>query len=61
MSTKKCSGDDRFFYEPDTDPQLKVPRRFSVETGAFLAGIGERPVALPINKSLHATCEDARA
>ena len=47
MATKKCSGDDRSFYEPDTDPQLKILRRFSVETGAFLAGLGERPVASP--------------
>ncbi len=48
MSKRKCSGDDRSFYEPDTAPQLKIPRRFSVETRAFPAGLGERPVAPPI-------------
>ncbi len=48
IPTRKCSGGDRFFYEPGTDPQLKILRRFSVETGAFLAGLGERPVASPI-------------
>jgi len=35
-------------YEPDTDLQLKILRRFSVETGAFLGGLSERPVASPI-------------
>jgi hypothetical protein len=34
MPMKKCSGDDRSIYEPDTDP-LKILHRFSVETGAF--------------------------
>src|SRR5687768_3515100 len=45
MPTKKCSGDDRSFYEPDTGTQLTILSPFLRGDRAFLAGLGERPVA----------------